>query len=207
VTLEAILACLTAYLSGALPFGKWIAASCGVDILKEGSGNIGATNVWRVLGPKLGTLVFVMDVLKGFLPSYLLPLAVESSAGNPSWGILFGACAVVGHSLSPFLRFKGGKGVATALGVMMAVTPVVAGIAFGIFLATLCITGFVSLGSIVGSISAPILAAAFGFPTVVLVVYSILAALIVFRHKANIKRLLKGKEPKFGVRSKDDKNP
>lgn len=207
MTVEAVLACLAAYLSGSLPFGKWIAASRGVDILKEGSGNIGATNVWRILGPKLGALVFAMDVLKGFLPSYFLPLAVGSSAGNPSWGILFGASAVVGHSLSPFLRFKGGKGVATALGVMLAVTPIVAGIAFGIFLTTFWISGYVSFGSIVGSISAPILAAVFGFPPVVVVVYSILAALIVFRHKANIRRLLNGTEPKFRVRKKDDEDP
>jgi glycerol-3-phosphate acyltransferase PlsY len=206
VTPAIIFACLAAYLSGSLPFGKWIAASCGVDILKEGSGNIGATNVWRVLGPKLGTLVLAMDVLKGFLPSYLLPLTIESSAGNPSWGILFGGCAVVGHSLSPFLGMKGGKGVATALGVMLAVTPIVAGIAFAIFLLALLAFGFVSLGSIIASISAPILAAVFGFPSVVVTVYSVLAALIVIRHKANIKRLLNGTEPRFRVRRKDDKD-
>jgi glycerol-3-phosphate acyltransferase PlsY len=201
-----VIACLVAYLSGSLPFGKWIAASRGVDILREGSGNVGATNVWRVLGPKLGTAVLTMDVLKGYLPSFFLPLLIGSAAGNPSWGIVFGACAVVGHSISPFLGFKGGKSVATALGVMLAVTPLVAGIAFAMFLLTLFVSGFVSLGSMIGSVSAPILAAAFGFPTVVVIVYSALAALIVFRHKANIKRLMNGTETTFSFRRKSDKD-
>jgi len=207
MTAATILACAVAYIAGSIPFGKWIAACRGVDILKEGSGNIGATNVWRVLGPGLGTLVFAMDVLKGFLPSFSLPHFVESSAGDPQWGILFGACAVVGHSLSPFLKFKGGKGVATALGVMLAVTPLVAAIAFGIFLATLLLSGYVSLGSIVGSVSAPILAACFGFPAAVTAVYSVLAALIVIRHKANIGRLRVGTESRFRIRRTSDKGP
>jgi len=202
-----LVACLIAYLSGSLPFGKWIAASRGVDILKEGSGNVGATNVWRVLGPTLGITVLVMDILKGYLPSYFLPLALGHAAGEPSWGILFGACSVVGHSISPFLRFKGGKSVATALGVMLAITPLVAGIAFAIFLFTLLVSRYVSLGSILASVSAPILAAAFGFPTIVVCVYSVLAALIVFRHRENIKRLLNGTEPKFTFRRKHDKDP
>lgn len=199
-----VFACLVAYFCGSLPFGKWIAAARGVDILKEGSGNIGATNVWRVLGPKWGAVVLLMDILKGFLPSYLLPLMVGQSAGDPKYGILFGACAVVGHSVSPFLRFRGGKSVATALGVMLAVTPVVAGIAFGLFLLTLLLTRFVSVGSIVGSMSAPILAFAFGSPLEVVVVYSILATLIFLRHIPNIKRLMGGTEPKFDARRKVD---
>src|SRR5690606_24298951 len=103
-----------AYLLGSLPFGKWIASARGVDILKEGSGNIGATNVWRTLGPKFGFLVLLLDTLKGFAPSYFMPWVMHAKLGDPYWGILFGALAVVGHSMSPFLGFKGGKSVATA---------------------------------------------------------------------------------------------
>jgi glycerol-3-phosphate acyltransferase PlsY len=186
-----------AYLAGSLPFGKWVAAMRGVDILKEGSGNIGATNVWRILGAKFGTLVLLLDVLKGFAPSYFLPLLADRPLGDPYWGIGFGAGAVVGHSMSPFLGFKGGKSVATALGVMIAITPEVAAISFGIFLVTLLLTRYVSLGSMLGAIAAPLLAAAFGYPVVVIAVYSALALLIVIRHRSNIDRLIKGKESKF----------
>ncbi|MDQ2985860.1 MAG: glycerol-3-phosphate 1-O-acyltransferase PlsY [Armatimonadota bacterium] len=193
--------CLIAYFGGSLPFGKWIAAARGVDILKEGSGNIGATNVWRILGPKFGLLVFALDVLKGFLPSFLLPVFLGAALGDPRWGILFGACAVLGHSISPFLGFKGGKSVATALGVMIGITPVVAGLAFSTFLLTLLVTRYVSLGSIIGSISAPVFAAVFGFPKVVVIVYSVLAALIVYRHRPNIRRLASGDEAKFTMGS------
>jgi glycerol-3-phosphate acyltransferase PlsY len=189
---------LVSYFAGALPFGRWLAAARGVDILKEGSGNIGATNVWRILGPGFGSIVLLLDIAKGFLPSLLLPLLADRPMGDPVWGLAFGACAVIGHSVSPFLGFRGGKSVATALGVMLAVTPDVAGISFGLFLAVLLLTRFVSLGSIVGAIAAPILAAIFGYPIHVVVVYSILAALIVWRHRPNIERLLRGTESKFG---------
>jgi|SRR5688572_15790706 len=195
--LAAVLGGLAAYLMGALPFGKWVAAMRGVDILKEGSGNIGATNVWRILGPKFGVVVLLLDVLKGFAPSYFLPLLADRPLGDPYWGIGFGAGAVIGHSISPFLRFKGGKSVATALGVMIAITPEVAAISFGIFLVTLLLTRYVSLGSILGAIAAPVLAASFGYPLIVVVVYSALALLIVIRHRPNIARLLRGEEPKF----------
>ena len=198
----AILGGLIAYLTGALPFGKWVATAKGVDILKEGSGNIGATNVWRILGWELGLVVLILDTFKGFAPSYFLPLLADRALGDPTWGIGFGAYAVIGHSASPFLGFKGGKSVATALGVMLAITPEVAGISLGIFLAVLLLTRYVSLGSMLGAIAAPIFAAVFKYPTVVVVVYSLLAALIVFRHRANLKRLLSGDESKFGGKAK-----
>ena len=189
-----------AYFVGSIPFGKWIAAARGVDILKEGSGNIGATNVWRTLGPKFGFIVLLLDTFKGFAPSYFLPAIAGAGFGNPNWGILFGALAVIGHSVSPFLGFKGGKSVATALGVMLAITPAVAGISFGIFLLFLFLTSYVSVGSMLGATAAPVLAGVFGFPKVVVIVYSILAALIVYRHRNNIRRLIAREEPKFKFR-------
>jgi glycerol-3-phosphate acyltransferase PlsY len=199
----AIVGGTVAYIAGAMPFGKWIAGSRGIDILNEGSGNIGATNVWRTLGPRFGFLVLFLDAAKGFCPSYFLPLFAGFPLGDPNLGIGFGAAAVLGHSFSPFLHFKGGKSVATALGVMAAITPEVAGIAFGVFLLLLAVTGYVSVGSMVGAISAPILAYAFGYPSAVVVAYSILAALIVFRHHANISRLRSGTEPKFRTKKGD----
>lgn len=191
-------ACFAAYLAGSLPFGKWVAATRGVDILKEGSGNIGATNVWRVLGAPFGIAVLAFDVFKGFAPSYWMPLAVGAPVGSPSWGILFGACAVVGHSCSPFLKFRGGKSVATALGVMIAVSPAVALVSLAVFLLTLLLSRYVSLSSILGALAAPITALAFVQPPVVVYVYAALATLIILRHVPNIRRLISGTEPKFG---------
>lgn len=201
--LAAIVGGLTAYLAGALPFGKWVAAARGVDILKEGSGNIGATNVWRVLGAGLGSVVLLLDIAKGFLPAYFLPLLADRPYGDAAWGLGFGAAAVFGHSMSPFLGFRGGKSVATALGVMLAVSPDVAGISFGLFLLVLAVTRYVSLGSIVGAVSAPVSAAILGYPIHVVIVYSVLAILIVWRHRPNIERLLKGTESKFGGKKSD----
>jgi glycerol-3-phosphate acyltransferase PlsY len=194
---------LIAYVAGALPFGKWVAAARGVDILKEGSGNIGATNVWRTLGAGFGSLVLLLDISKGFLPAFLLPLLAGRAFGDPNWGLAFGACAVFGHSASPFLGFRGGKSVATALGVMLAVSPDVAGISFGLFLLVLAVTRYVSLGSIVGAIAAPISAGVLGYPVQVVIVYSVLAVLIVWRHRPNIERLMKGTESKFGEKKND----
>ncbi|MEO7454291.1 MAG: glycerol-3-phosphate acyltransferase, partial [Fimbriimonadales bacterium] len=118
--------------------------------------------------------------------------------GDASWGLAFGAFAVFGHSASPFLGFRGGKSVATALGVMLAVSPDVAGLSFGLFLLVLAITRYVSLGSMLAAIAAPIAAGILGYPLHVVIVYSILAALIAWRHRPNIERLLKGTESKFG---------
>lgn len=198
----AIVGGIASYLAGSLPFGKWVAATRGVDILSEGSGNIGATNVWRTLGPTYGLIVLLLDTLKGFAPSFFFPLLAERSLGDPAWGIAFGTLAVLGHSVSPFLGFRGGKSVATALGVMLAITPVVAAISLGIFLFFLAVTRYVSLGSMVAAVAAPIFAAVFAYPKVVVAVYSLLALLIVYRHRQNLKRLLAGEEPKFGDKTK-----
>ena len=207
IQLAAPIGVFASYFLGSLPFGKWVAASQDVDILKEGSGNIGATNVWRVLGPKFGLLVFILDMLKGFIPAGVFPQLLGFEWGDPTLGIMCGAAAVIGHSFSPFLRFRGGKSVATALGIMIAVTPLVAAICFGIFCLLLAITRFVSIGSILGSAAAPVLAHFFGYPPLLVVIYSVLATLILFRHRANIVRLRDGTETSFQFTRKTDETP
>lgn len=185
-----------AYFVGSIPFGYLIAKVRGVNILKEGSGNIGATNVIRVLGKKLGLLVFVLDVLKGFAPalaaSFLLPHSQIQT-------FLVGMGAVAGHCLSPFLRFKGGKGVATGLGALFGAFPLVALCALGVFSLVLGLTRFVSLSSIVAALTLAPLGFVFKVDEPMIWAFLGLTVFVVYRHRANISRLLKGTEPKFLV--------
>lgn len=188
-----ILAILGSYFLGSIPFGFLIARWLyGVDIRRHGSGNIGATNVYRTLGPAPGLAVFVLDIGKGWLPAQL-----AANAGGPSWGVACGVAAIVGHSLSPFLRFKGGKGVATGGGVVIGVAPLAALVAISLFALALTLGRWVSLASIIATVSVPIAAWAFGYSPVVVGVTGAAAALIVWRHRENIKRLMQGAEPKL----------
>lgn len=186
---------LGSYLLGSLPFGYWIAKSIyGVDIRKHGSGNIGATNVLRVLGVKAGIVVFVLDVLKGWLPSFWVLRTTQVEG----WAILAGALAIAGHSLSPFLRFKGGKGIATGLGVLLGVAPSTVLTGGGVWILILILTRWVSLASILAAITVPVSAYFLGYQPVTAGVLAAAAALVVFRHKDNIRRLLEGTEPRVG---------
>lgn len=186
---------LGSYLLGSLPFGFWIAKIFfGVDIRQHGSGNIGATNVMRVLGKKAGILVFALDVLKGWFPSFLT-LQVTGQEGA---GLLAGACAVAGHSLSPFLKFKGGKGVATGLGLLLGVAPITAVTGLSFWFLVLFVTRYVSVASILAAISVPVSAYLLGFQPVTVIALSAAASLVLWRHRENIQRLLQGKETKIG---------
>ncbi|MBX3112628.1 MAG: glycerol-3-phosphate 1-O-acyltransferase PlsY [Fimbriimonadaceae bacterium] len=191
---------LVAYLLGSVPFGLLVARAHGVDILSTGSGNIGTTNIGRVLGKGPAALVFVLDVAKGLVP----PLVAKSLVADGVWGIstadhavLVGLCAILGHTASPFLRFKGGKGIATGLGVLTAATPGVAGTALGSFILLFALTQTVSVASIASVIGMVAGAVVLRQSHLCVVVYSLLAAYVVFKHRANIVRLTKGEEPKF----------
>ncbi|MBA3725868.1 MAG: glycerol-3-phosphate 1-O-acyltransferase PlsY [Armatimonadetes bacterium] len=194
-----------AYLLGSLPFGKWIAAARGIDIMREGSKSIGATNVWRTLGWKAGLAVFLLDAAKGFIAATaggMIPRLFENnSTFSHELALLMGASAVLGHSASIFLGFKGGKSVAAALGVLLSISPEVAGLSLLVFLIVFGICRYVSVGSLCGVVSAPIFAAAFHYSWVIVLAYAVLAALIVYRHRANINRLMKGEEYKFSKQS------
>jgi acyl phosphate:glycerol-3-phosphate acyltransferase len=197
---------LTAYLVGSLPFGLLIARSvAGVDIRQQGSGNIGATNVARVLGKKLGIAVLLLDCLKGALPTALLPWALaDSTTHQLHLAVLSGTAAILGHMFPFWLKFRGGKGVATALGVALVLSPIATGAAFAVFVLCIALTRIVSLSSVLAActfcgVELGLLgASAFGEQTWSLATFSTLAPLlIIFRHRSNLVRLLRGVEPRF----------
>jgi conserved hypothetical integral membrane protein TIGR00023 len=186
------------FLLGSVPFAYVISkAVAGIDIRKVGSGNVGATNVARVLGWKWGSLVFLLDALKGFLPVFIVRLLVPY---NIELALATGLAPILGHVFTPFLGFKGGKGVATSLGVFLALSPVGVLIGFMVWIITVLLTGYVSLGSLLGSLSA-FLWILFLDPNRTslpfLVISAIVVALIWFRHRGNIRRLIRGEEPKI----------
>lgn len=186
--------CIVAYLLGSIPnglvFGKLI---WQVDLREHGSHNIGATNAWRTLGKGPGFLIFLLDFFKGFISVWLGSVL----AGTPMAMVLAGICAIIGHSCSVFLKFKGGKGVATGLGVIVMLMPLPALIVFAVWLLIVKISGYVSLGSIIAAALVPILAWLQGYAMEYTVFGLLAAAFVIVRHKANIIRLLNGSESKI----------
>ena len=206
--LAAVVLCVAiAYLSGSLPWGLWVGKLArGVDVRTVGSGNLGATNVYRTLGPALGILTLLLDMAKGALPVWLLPHAAFASAfpGGPEWcRLAVGFAAVAGHVWTCLAGFRGGKGVATTAGVLLALAPAAFGIFVLVFLLVVGVTRYISLGS---SLGATAFAVALGFlapggprsPTFLLGL--LLALLVVFRHRDNFRRLLRGEERRFSFR-------
>jgi glycerol-3-phosphate acyltransferase PlsY len=189
-------AMLAAYAAGSLPFGAWIARLRGVDITKVGSGNIGATNVHRTLGLGPALLVLALDVAKGLAPAWYGRLH-----GGVLLGLALGACAMLGHCFSPFLRFRGGKGIATGLGLLIGADPQVALIALGLFLVAVGASRWISLGSIVASLSLFVSAAVLGRPAAAVALYLAMGLFATYRHRSNVARILSGTEPRFHLRS------
>lgn len=185
------------YLLGSLPFGLWLTQRVrGIDIRTLGSGNIGATNVARVCGPRLGAAVFGLDVAKGLLP----PLAVAHFSFAAPWQILAALLAVVGHTYSVWLGFQGGKGIATGLGALLGIAPPVALGAFCLFLTTLLVLRRVSLASIVAALSLPVLMPLLYPGDTTRLGFALCAGLLgVYKHRANIARLRAGTEPKISL--------
>ncbi|WP_163328231.1 glycerol-3-phosphate 1-O-acyltransferase PlsY [Desulfurobacterium thermolithotrophum] len=183
-----------AFLFGSIPFGYVIGKLKGVDVRQHGSGNIGATNVSRVLGKKYGAFVLFLDALKGFLPVFILKLL-----GYPlEYQVLAGFFAILGHCFSPFLKFKGGKGVATGLGVFLVISPKVTFIVLGIFFSVFFLTRYVSLSSIIAALSYPIIFRFLEKPSEFTSLLVFLTAFVVVgKHYQNIIRLLKGEEKRF----------
>ncbi len=192
---------IIAYLFGAIPFGLLVAKSRGVDIREQGSGNIGATNVFRVLGKGLGIFTFVLDALKGFIPAFVFPM-IGNLDGD--YGVLFGLVAILGHSFPVYLKFKGGKGVATSAGMLLGVAPAAVGIGFLVWIICLLLSRIVSLASILAALAVGISVWFLKESRIVCIALSILALLVIWLHRANIKRLMNGTENRFG-KKKDAK--
>jgi glycerol-3-phosphate acyltransferase PlsY len=190
--LEAALVAL-AFVAGTIPFGVIVARRRGVDIQRVGSGNIGATNVARNLGKRLGGLVLLLDALKGALPLVLCRALGTREA-------ILGAAAlaaIAGHCFTPWLKFRGGKGVATALGAFVVFDPFATSIAVALFAVAYALLRRVSLGSLVAAVAFPFMVWMRGAPSAVCALAVACAALIVARHHDNIRRLVRGEEKPF----------
>jgi glycerol-3-phosphate acyltransferase PlsY len=192
----AALLVIFSYLLGSVPSGLIIGKLSGLDVRNAGSGNIGATNVARLLGKKGGLLTLVADMAKGFIPV----LAVQQMGLGDPIAALVGIAAFVGHLYPVFLNFKGGKGVATGFGVLLGLAPLAATILLVIFAAVAFSTRIVSLSSMVTAVAAPLLLWLFYYSPTYIMMATLMAIMIVFRHYANIQRLLNGTEPRFGTR-------
>ncbi|VGO20734.1 glycerol-3-phosphate 1-O-acyltransferase PlsY [Pontiella sulfatireligans] len=191
-----ILLTLAAYLFGAIPFGLLVAKSRGVNIREHGSGNIGATNVFRVVGKGWGIFTFTLDALKGFIPAFFFSKIGELPF---EWGVLFGMAAIIGHTFPVYLKFKGGKGVATSAGMLIGIAPVAVAVGFLFWVICLVLSRIVSLASIIAAIAVGITVWVEGEkPVAVKIALSILSLLVVWLHRANIKRLMNGTESRFG---------
>jgi glycerol-3-phosphate acyltransferase PlsY len=203
VTLVVVL--VGSYLLGSIPFGYVIGRIAGVDIRRTGSGNVGATNVVRVLGKRYGYPVFVLDFLKGFGAvkiSMLLATGPPPDWNSPElFGIVAAVSSIVGHSYPPWLKFKGGKGVATSAGALFALTAVGGLVGIAIWMAIFWLTRYVSVASVMSALVLPI---------VILVIsrrnesakaifyFSVFAAaVVIWRHRSNLSRLMRGAEPRF----------
>lgn len=182
------------YLLGSVPFGLLYGKMAGLDIRQQGSGNIGATNVGRLLGKKLGALTLASDLLKGVLPMLLAALLLGDRPGAERWVMLAGGAAFLGHCFPLYLKFRGGKGVATALGLhlYLAPLPTLAGVA--LFAATVRLSGYVSLGSLAASAALPLLLHLSGRPLELTAFSALVAAVIWCKHHGNIARLRRGEE-------------
>jgi acyl phosphate:glycerol-3-phosphate acyltransferase len=190
-------AIVTAYLIGSIPFALLLARRWGAaDLRLVGSGNLGAANVLRASGVKAGVLVAVLDVAKGAASVML----AQRLGGNAAAAAAAGLAAVVGHVYPVWLRFRGGKGVATACGVFSVLTPAAIPPALTLFVITVWLTKYVSLGSVLASMALPPLAYAMGSPAPAVAAASGAAVIIVFRHRSNLLRIRAGTERRIGVR-------
>jgi len=207
-TVGYILTALAAYLLGSIPTGFLVAKARGIDIRAAGSGNIGATNVFRTLGITAGVLVLIADALKGCLAvTVLAPLFASGFLPSPTTqeqeglAIVAGCCAILGHNFTCWLRFRGGKGIATSAGVLAALVPYSLLIILAIWLVVLAVSRYVSLASVCASFALPFATWLTGRSSTLIAVTAAMAALAIWKHRANLRRLAAGTESRFGSRT------
>ena len=208
--LSYILIVLGGYLLGSIPFGYLVAKAKGIDIRSVGSGNIGATNAMRVLGKPAGIFVLAMDALKGYAAVWLAGVLVNKFNVNADFEtlrVIAGIGAVLGHNYTCWLKFKGGKGIATTAGVYLALAPWALLIAFTVFLLAVVITRYISVGSISGAVAVVITVWVMMPQNLLLcIVTTALGALAIYKHKTNIQRLMAGTENRFGKKKSPEAN-
>lgn len=190
-----IMSMLAIYLVSALPTGVLLARIMGYeDVRRKGSGNIGATNVYRVAGKLPGILTLIGDILKGALPLLAIKHWLAPTPGQLG---LLALLAIIGHCYPVYLGFRGGKGVATAFGILLVLSPKAVLGAAGLFILTVAVTRFISLGSVVAALAMPLLVLFLGHPQEIVAGTLCIAVLIVWRHRSNLRRLLDGTENRF----------
>jgi acyl phosphate:glycerol-3-phosphate acyltransferase len=192
--MEAIIA-IFSYLIGSIPAGYIVGRLAGLDVRKSGSGNIGATNVARVAGKTRGLLTLLADSAKGFIPAII----AQQMAFSHTAVAVVATAAFLGHLYPVFLRFQGGKGVATAFGVLLALAPIATLVSLAVFTAVILSSRTVSLSSIAAATAAPIALWFLSYPPPLIVMSALFAAMIILRHRENMRRLLSGTEPRFGA--------
>lgn len=200
-----ILTAIAAYLLGSIPTGFLVGKARGIDIRRSGSGNIGATNAFRILGKPAGTMVLLADALKGWVAVVLIArvmaawLAPEASAQQREWfAIVAAVFAVLGHNYTCWLRFKGGKGIATSAGVLTALVPYSLLIILAVWVLVFALSRYVSLASIAASATLPFAAFLTRESATIVAITGAMAAMAILKHRGNIKRLLAGTESRFG---------
>jgi len=194
--LHSLVFVLVAYLFGALPIGLLVGRMVkGIDVRDYGSGNIGASNVWRTLGPLWGVVVFLADFCKGYFPALLAGRVHDVSPWLP---VLVGLAAVLGHNFSPFLKFKGGKGVATSLGVVYGLSPVAAALGFALWGVCLLVTRYVSVSSMIAAVATSLLLIGLNRDLPHVLFAFLVASFVIVKHRSNMARLRAGTEPKVG---------
>lgn len=208
MVIAVVLAILGSYVVGSIPFGYLAGRLKGVDVRTRGSGNIGATNVFRVIGKTAGIAVFSLDFCKGYIP-----VAVGGSlAGNgilPDWvPVVMALAAILGHNYTFWLGFKGGKGIATSAGAIVALVPLAVGLAAGVWIVLMVATRYVAVASLGAALTIPLVVAGTGIRNdavdAPLLGFSVLVAILAFvRHRANITRLMSGSEHRFGTSGGD----
>ncbi len=196
-----VLGAIFSFLCGAIPtsylIGRWVGR---FDIRTKGSGNVGATNVNRTLGAKWGLFVLLFDALKGVVAVLLLSrLCTQNEIPLLVQQTLYGGIAVMGHIWTPFLKLKGGKGVATSLGVFLILAPLAMGISALLFVVLVTLTRYISVGSVLGAMTLPLWVYLLNYPKIVFIVSAIIAAIVVRKHKDNLRRLTLGEENRFSL--------
>jgi len=192
------------YLIGSIPTGYLVARARGIDIRQVGSGNIGATNVLRVLGKAAGSLVLLADAMKGALACWILPRAsahLAGPGGAPAieWlGMAAGLAAILGHNYTCWLRFKGGKGIATSAGVLLVWMPSALGLTVLVWVVVFALSRYVSLASVLAAFSLPFIVWGTGCSPTLIGVSAVLGALAIYKHRGNLQRLRAGTEHRFG---------
>jgi len=189
---------ILAYLAGSFPTAWLVGRAMGLDLRQEGSGNLGGTNAFRVLGAKGGVPVVAVDVTKGYVPAAMFPLWDGSAL--PELALVYGLLAIIGHVWPVWLRFQGGKGVATGAGVLLALAPLAAAVALLIWIGVVLLTRTVSIASLVAATSVPFVATLTGAQLSTVVFCAGIVAFVWWTHRSNLGRIARGEELRFGDR-------